>query len=506
MSPLFNLREGYLWAVAAMVTCTAVTWLTVGHFDQASRVMFYLLGVAAIAARFGRGPAVLSAIMSVLMFDFFFTQPQFSLFVDDPQDAVTFAVLLLVALLISRMMESIHQQARSAAHEKHRITSIYAMSSELVGIHDEKNVVRIAVKHVAVVFNAQAAVLLPNEAGRVLYPKEEGTAQSCHVSDLNLAQQVYDQGQTKGLGIDKQQGGLIYLALKAPSRMVGVLVLMPFNPSSIEQPEQQLLLANFTSQIALALERIWLATEAQNVQKKMEAEQLRYSMLSAISHDLRTPLSSILTASSILVDSNSKLNSQDRQELDQAIYEEALRMSGLTNNLLEIAVLETGSFALNRQWELLEDVVEDALAALPSRTVNDLISVKLANDLPQVEVDGSVLLKVFTNLLNNAMKYTPTGTPIEISAIREANELVVTVSDRGHGIPVGEEMRIFEKFYRAASAENQKGMGLGLTICRAIVEAHGGRIWADNLTSGGAAFHFTLPLTKSPIIEKEKVS
>ncbi len=504
MSLIFNLREGYFWAIAAMATCTVVTWFTVDHFDQSSRVMFYLLGVAVIAARFGRGPAVLSTILSVLLFDFFFTQPRFSLLVDDPQDVVTFAILLMVALLISSLMENIHNEAKSSALGKQRISSIYAMSSELVAIRDTQNVMLIAEKHLAEVFNVRAVVLLPNETGKIILPKEAGPAQLRHNIDLNLAQRIYEQGQLKEPDTNVQPDGLIYAALKAHSKIVGVLALLPLNPSGVEQPDQQLLLANFASQISLALERIFFATEAQNVLKKMEAEQLRYSLLSAISHDLRSPLTSILTASSILVKSNDKLDEHGRQELDQAIYDEALRLSALTNNLLEIALLETGSFALNRQWERLEEVVDDSLAGLPLRTVNDRISVNLANDLPLVKVDGSVLLQVFTNLINNSLKYTPPGTPIKISAIRRTNELVVTVADHGPGIPAGEEKKIFEKFYRVAGAENQKGTGLGLTICHSIVEAHGGKIWADNLPAGGAAFHFTLPLNDSHLIEREK--
>jgi two-component system sensor histidine kinase KdpD len=308
-----------------------------------------------------------------------------------------------------------------------------------------------------------------------------------------------------GQGTDTLPGGeMVYLPLKASSGMIGVLALLPLNPARIALPEQQRLLETFTSQIALALERVRLAAEAHRAQIRIETEQLRNSLLSAISHDLRTPLAAIVGASSSLVRDGDKLPSHARQELGQAIYDEALRMAGLANNLLDMARLQAGAVVLNRQWQPLEEVVGGALAGLTSRMANHPVSIKLPHDLPMVEIDGLLIERVFANLLENAVKYTPPGTPIEISAASEQNELVVTVSDQGQGIPAGEEKRIFEKFHRIVSEGNQGGAGLGLTICRSIVEAHGGRIWADNTSLGGAAFHFALPLTESPLIEDEE--
>jgi two-component system sensor histidine kinase KdpD len=211
-------------------------------------------------------------------------------------------------------------------------------------------------------------------------------------------------------------------------------------------------------------------------------------------------------ASSSLVRDGDRLAGHARHELSQAIYDEATRMSGLANNLLDMARLQAGAVALNRQWQPLEEVVGGALAGLATRLANHPVTVRLPRDLPLVEIDSLLIERVFANLLENAVKYTPEGTAIEISAATGRNDLVVTVSDRGHGIPEGEEKRIFEKFHRVASEGNQGGAGLGLAICRSIVEAHGGRIWADNLPSGGAAFHFSLPLTEPPLIEHEEIT
>jgi len=411
-------------------------------------------------------------------------------------------------LVISNMTVSIRHQAKIAGHRERRIASLYSMSRELAATRGEENMVRIAVRHVAEVFEAQAVVLLPNEDGRIVYPKSEGSAQSCHGSDLSVAQWVYDHEQMAGQGTDTLPGGeMVYLPLKSSSGMIGVLALLPLNPSRIALPEQQRLLETFTSQIALALERVRLAAEAHSAQIKMETEQLRNSLLSAISHDLRTPLAAIVGASSSLVMDDDKLDNHSRHELSQAIYDGAIRMSGLANNLLDMARLEAGAVVLNRQWQPLEEVVGGALAGLSARMENHPVTVKLPHDLPLIEIDSLLIERVFANLLENAVKYTPPGTHIEISAATGENELVVTVSDQGHGIPAGEEKRIFEKFHRIANEGSQGGAGLGLSICRSIVEAHGGRIWADNLPSGGAAFHFALPLTESPpMIEHEEIA
>lgn len=506
--PLIKWRAGYLWGVAVTAVCTAIAWPMLGHFDLANLIMVYLLGVVVVAARYGRGPSVLSSFLSVLLFDFCFVPPRFSFAVSDTQYLITFAGMLLVALVISSMTVSIRHQAKIAGHRERRISSLYAMSRELAATRGEENIVRIAVKHVAEVFEAQAVVLLPNEVGRIVYPVSEGSAQSCHGSDLSVAQWVYDHEHMAGQGTDTLPGGeVVYLPLKASAGMIGVLAILPLNPARLALPEQQRLLETFVSQISLALERVKLAAETHSAQIKMETEQLRNSLLSAISHDLRTPLAAIVGASSSLVRDGVRLTSDARHELSLAIYDGATRMAGLANNLLDMARLEAGSIMLNRQWQPLEEVVGGALAGLTARMVNHPVSVKLPQNLPLVEIDSLLIERVFVNLLENAVKYTPPGTPIEISAASGVNELVVTVSDQGRGIPAGEEKLIFEKFHRAVSEGNQGGAGLGLSICRSIVEAHGGRIWADNLPAGGAAFHFALPLSEPPaLIEQEEIA
>jgi two-component system sensor histidine kinase KdpD len=277
-----------------------------------------------------------------------------------------------------------------------------------------------------------------------------------------------------------------------------VLAILPVNLRRVYLPEQQRLLETFLNQTALAVEGVRLADQARVAQVKIETESLRNSLLSAISHDLRTPLSSIVGASSSLVEDPGKLDSGAKRELAQTIYDEAQRMATLANNILDMARLDTGAIELKRDWVPLEEIVGSVLARLQKRIEGRPIEVRLQKDLPLVKLDAVMIEQVLVNLMENAVKYTPAGSPLEIGAEARAGEVVVQVADRGPGIPKGLEERLFDKFYRAAPERAQSGVGLGLTICRAMVEAHRGRIWAENRPGGGAVFRFTLPLDEAP--------
>jgi two-component system sensor histidine kinase KdpD len=246
------------------------------------------------------------------------------------------------------------------------------------------------------------------------------------------------------------------------------------------------------AQFALAMERAELAEETQKARREVEVEQLRSSLLSSVSHDLRTPLAVITGAASTLLESPSSVDEATRRELVQTILEESERLNRLIRNLLDMTRLESGAVKVNKEWLPLEEVVGAVLNRSEPRLKTRDVRTKLPDDLPLVPFDAVLIDVVLTNLLENAMKYG--ADPIEINATLLPAELVVEVSDRGPGLPPGEEARVFEKFQRAASDAEATGVGLGLAICRAIVAAHGGRIWAENRPGGGASFRFALPI------------
>ncbi len=316
-----------------------------------------------------------------------------------------------------------------------------------------------------------------------------------------IAQWVFDHQQPAGLGTDTLSASPIYyLPLKAPVRPRGVLALAPGNRRLIFVPEQHRLLETFAAQIALALERVHFVEIAQGALLKIESEQLRNSLLTAISHDLRTPLTALVGLASTL-ETDGSLQERSRRELAEAVHEQALRMSHLVDNLLDMARLQAGEVQLNRQWQVLEEIVGSALRSLQHALVHHEVKVSLEHSLPLIYVDSVLIERVLCNLLENATKYTPPGSQIRVSAEARDDELRVAVADNGPGLPPTMIETVFDKFTRGEKESATPGVGLGLAICKAIVQAHRGRIWAENISEGGARFTFTVPLLDPPPIQ-----
>jgi two-component system sensor histidine kinase KdpD len=491
--------QGYAWTAIAVAIATGVAALLDPFIEPANQVMIYLLGVTLVAMRLGRGPSVLAAVGSVVAFDFFFVAPRWSFAVSDTEYLVTFAVMLAVGLIISGLAANIRTRARIAGYREQRTAALYAMSRELGTADDLDEMLRIAVKHVAQVFESQAVILLPDRDGRIRYPRAGGTNASLRGADLSVAQWVFDHAEPAGIGTDTLPGASAhYLPLPGSQALIGVLAILPANARRVFVPEQQRLLETFASQIALALERAQLGAAAKQSELSAESERLRNALLAAISHDLRTPLASIVGASSSLLERGERMDAPARAELARAIHEEAGRMSGLIDNVLDMARLQSGAANLNRQWHPLEEIVGATLKRLERVLAGHRVVTHIPADLPLVNVDGVLIGQLLANLLENAAKYTPAGTTVSISAEAGNEEIVVSVADEGPGLPPGEEERVFEKFHRAALEAAQSGVGLGLSICKAIVQAHGGAISAENLPAGGAVFRFTLPVAGSP--------
>jgi two-component system sensor histidine kinase KdpD len=410
----------------------------------------------------------------------------------------------LVGLTISNLTAGIRLQARVAQHRQARTEALYTMTRELSRASGLDNVVTIAVQHVARVFETQAVVLIPNAAGTITYPEAAGIYGSYHGADLGVARWVYANRVAAGLGTNTLPGAeALYLPLAAAHKLVGVLAILPSRRERLLIPEQRHLLETFTAQIAAAAERVLLAGDAAKLSRQAETESLRNSLLNAISHDLRTPLAVLVGASSSLITNASRLSDAARAELAATVHDEATRMTALVNNLLDMARLESGAIALALQWTPLEEIVGSVLGRLHGVLSAHPVKVLLPADLPLLHVDPVLLEQLFANLLENASKYTPAGTPIEIAAQALPGRVAVEVADRGLGIPAGEEAKLFDKFYRLQREAAQSGVGLGLAICKAIVAAHGGTISAANRSGGGAVFRFELPAGEPPGMEPE---
>ncbi|KUY47631.1 sensor histidine kinase [Burkholderia sp. RF2-non_BP3] len=513
----------YLYAAAICAAITGVASIVSERLDLTNLVMLYLLGVVFSAVRLGRGPGVLQSFLSVAAFDFFFVPPRMSFSVSDTQYLLTFFGMLLTSLVISHLTSTLTRQASIAQRRERRTGAIYAMARELGAALTTEQIVEIGSRHVGEVFRARVAFLLPDSADQVRQKIEEPDAVVTLTGadlDSDVGQWVYDQQKPAGRGTDTLPAtAALYLPLKAPMRTRGVLAVASRDPRELEVPEQLRMLDAFAAQIALALERVHYVEIARDALVNMESERLRNSLLSAISHDLRTPLTTIVGFSSMLANGRAAAQDGDAAaaerfaqregELVDAIHDEALRMTGIVTNLLDMARLQAGSLQLKRQWSLLEETVGAALAACKRVLARHPARVALPTDLPLLQMDAVLMERLFTNLFENAAKYTPPDTSIEIGAERVTDDgqpfVRVHVDDHGPGLPAGMETRIFDKFTRGEKESATPGIGLGLAICRAIVEAHGGKIGALNRTAPdgrvtGARFWFTLPVDTPPAV------
>jgi two-component system sensor histidine kinase KdpD len=493
--------SGYEGGLFYLILATGLAFLMYPYFDLSNLIMVYLLEVLLTAMQWGRGPAILNSLLSVLAFDFCFVPPRWTFTVEETKYFVTFAVMFLVAVVISHLASLIRRQAEAARLQERQTAAMLALSRQLASTRGVEKILQAAVKHISEIFDCQVVGLLPDEQGKVR-PAAGDLAAVFHqdfLKELGAAQWAYEAGQLAGWGTQNlADSPILYVPLPAASATLGVLALRPKDPESEHWllPEQLRLrlLESLAKQVALALEVERLEKTALVAQTAMENERLRTSLLSSVTHDLQTPLAAIVGSASSLLGLPGQLTDQAAQEMLANIYGEAERLSRLINNLLNMAKLESGSLKLHLELQPLEEVVGAALNRLEKALADRPVTAALPADLPMVPLDAALAEHIFINLVENALKYTPPGSPLAITAARKGEEIEVEVADAGPGFPPGDLDQIFELFYRGARDPEKPGYGLGLAICRAIVEAHGGRIWALNLESGGAAVHFTLPL------------
>ncbi|WP_297927522.1 two-component system sensor histidine kinase KdpD [Metallibacterium sp.] len=492
----------YLWALAI---CAAVTVLASPlriYFDLSNIVMFFLLGVVLVALRLGRGPAALAAVASVLAFDFFYVPPRFSFAISDVQYLFTFSVMLGVGLVIGHLTANLRYQLKVASQRERRTHDLYSLSRDISSALTAEKVVEIGLRYIRNSFRASAELLLLS-ADEKLYPVKGG-GNSVAQYDIDVARWCLDHGEAAGIGTDTLPAlPLLYLPLKAPMRTRGVLVLAPGNPRLVLIPEQRRLLDTFTTQIAIALERQHFVAVAQDTLLAMEAERLRNSVLSALSHDLRTPLTALIGDAELLKLQIGK-ESTAWSKQSSAIAQQARRIARMVDDMLEMARLQSGRVNLRKDWQSIEELVGSALRAVDQEQLaQHPLDIDVPADLPLVQADAGLLERVFINLIDNALKYTVPGTRLGVSARVAEKTMRISVWDAGPGMPAGREEMLFDKFARGNAESTIPGVGLGLAICRAIVEAHGGSIRAGNRPQGGAVFTFELPLHPVPLFSPE---
>jgi two-component system sensor histidine kinase KdpD len=499
--PSSSVWQAYLWGIVTPFVCTLIDWPLRDVLGGPSILMIYLLGVFLVANFFGLAASILASLLSAPLFAFYFARPIFSFAISDLENMVGLFVMLVVANLTSNLQNKAHQNAELARQREGRTNALYRLSAALVEARDKQAISTVAVQHIYEQFGVVSVLLFANQQGALVYPNAKPL--NCSLRSVNLAdaQAIFQHRK-----IEQQNPEVFYYPLEQSEWVFAVLGIQ----IDVTDTEPNFYLSDFfdtfCTLIAQTLQRLHFAEQAKNAILQAETESLRNALLSAISHDLRTPLTRITGAAGALLESGHDCSDDDKQDFGKVIFDEAQRMSDLTSKILNMARFSSGEIILHQDWNALEEIVGSALNRLNSRIQNRPVRTQLPSNLPLVWVDAVLLEQVLINLIENAIKYTPAGSPIDISAEKSITGLQLVVADYGLGIPMGMEEKVFEKFYSLETETQQGGVGLGLALCRAIIEAHGGSMKVVNKNSNsGAAFIMDLPLREPPLLNLDEL-
>jgi two-component system, OmpR family, sensor histidine kinase KdpD len=489
-------RAGYFHAVAAIAATTGVATAARALLGIPDVEMLFLLGVMVTALTAGRRAALLAAALAVVSYDFFFVPPPYTLDISDARYLLTFVMMFGVSVVIGTLTLRLREQRQASLERERRTSALYALSRELGAAVDEAGVATVSVKAVAEAFEAEAAFLRAVAGEEPAQIAAAPPSVTLGPPERAVARWVAEHGQPAGRGTGTLADEDVLCApVRAWGDVLAVLALRTPTAGGLGA-EQRGLLEAVARQAALALDRVRLAEEARQAALRARTEELRSGLLSSVSHDLRTPLA-VITGSASTLRADPELDPATRRDLADAICEEAERLERQVANLLDMTRLDSGAVAPKREWVPLVEVVGGALTRLERRLAGRRVVTMLPDELPLVSLDPVLVEQLLVNLLENAAKYTPAESAIEVSARLERGAVVVDVGDRGPGIEPGDEERIFERFHRGAHAGG-RGVGLGLPIARAIAQAHGGRLFAANRAGGGAVFRLTLPSSAEP--------
>ncbi|MGC8669176.1 MAG: DUF4118 domain-containing protein [Chthonomonadales bacterium] len=496
----------YLWSMALVVGASLLGFPIRDLFDPANLIMLYLAVVVMAALYLGRGPSILASALSVAAFDFLFVPPRFSLAFSDTQYALTFLGLFTVSLVISTLAAQVAHQVRAAQQREAETYEVYSLSRDLAAATDAAAVFQAVSERIVQTFGYGVVIFVParrrsdSDTGLEVYRATPSLP--LDANELAVADWAFKHGQPAGEGTDTLPGAALrYLPMVTARGTLGVLGVRRGDAPGPEPPDRRRLLEAFVSLAALAFERVRLAEQARQVEMLSATEKLQTALLNSVSHELRTPLASITGILSSLrqrrqgeKEAGPMLDAATREELLQTAWDEAERLNRLVANLLDMSRLRAGALRIKEEPCDVQDAVGAALADLGERLKGRPVSVQIPPDFPLVLADLVLLVRVLVNLLDNAVKYSPPGSPVEITATTDGGMAVLSVADRGKGIPHGDLEGVFDTFRRANSDEGQIGIGLGLSISKGIVEAHGGRIWAEGRPGGGTIVSLALPL------------
>ena len=493
--------KGHVWrsclASSFLVALITLAGLRIAHIvGGPNLVILYMLAVVFSALRWGRWPALVSAVLSALLFDYFFVPPYRSVAVTDIWYSITLFSLLAVGFLVSILTASAREEARLARKREAHTAALYAFTESLADAGSLEQIVEAIGQHIRDTFQRPLVLLLPERGG--LAARFLSDAFILDEGEKTAAAWVFQNGQAARAASDMFPAiQAYYLPMRNWRGTVGVLGLHSQGLTESLPADQQQLLGSFVNQAALAITRAQLATEARRAELLQETDKLQKALLNSISHDLRTPLASVTGTLNSLLEDAPLLDVSTQRELLETARDEAKRLDRLVRNLLDMSRLESDAVRVRTELCDVQDVVGTALVQLGEAAKQRRVAVLASPQLPLVPMDAVLIVQVIVNLLENALKYSETDSPIEVEARVERDQLHLSVRDRGQGIPDEDLERVFDKFYRCVAPGVARGAGLGLAICKGFIEAHGGKIRVERRPHGGTEATFTLPTSKT---------
>ncbi len=506
IQPEWGNWRGYTQGLLLVVLATILGRLLLNLFSPANMVMFYLICVTVTAISWGLVPSILVSLLSVLAFDFFLIPPYFTFTVADTQYIFTFIVLFLVGIVISYLTTRVRQQTEIARHREREVTALYALGRDLVGLSNLESYVHAIIKRVKETLSHDVVIFLPeNNTKGSFQTYTDSSGITIGKNELSVARWTFQNKKPAGFNTDTfPDAKAWYLPLVTARGSIGVIALWSTASTDKVTEEQERLMEAYTDLTAVAIEGIRLADELHDTQVLKATEKLQTALLNAISHDLRTPLVSIIGALSSLQEEEMNLNTIVKENLIQVACDEADRLNHLITNLLDESRIEAGAITLSRQPSEIHDLIGAALEQLGNRSRTRNININIPAEIPFISVDFGLIVQTFVNIMDNAIKYSSPDSLIEINVHYIAPEVIVEIIDRGIGVPEQDLQHIFDKFYRIKRPDNVGGTGLGLSISKGIIEAHNGHIEAKNRPGGGTIISITLPVVETKPYNVEK--
>ncbi len=488
--------------IAAVGLCYAIsTGSPVLGYEEIALIL--LLLIVFLANFLGRGPILLAATLSALLWDFLFIPPRFTFFISTLRDTLLFGSYFIVALVTGNLTTRLRRQGQALQLREERMSALYRMAHEVAHAVTLDDVLRTSVEQVGQVFDAEIAILLPDSAGRLSRSPHPASTLALDEKEWSVATWAFEHGQVAGHFTETLPTATAqYVPLVTPGGVVGVMGVRMRRAEQFSV-DQEALLDTFVSHIALAVERELLEEKSRQAAILAESERLSAALLDSVSHELRTPIATITAATDQLLAAHQQGDEATELARGDEIQEAAHQLTRVVDNLLDMTRLQSGHLKLNLDWYYVGDLIDQSVKPVAKELADHDLVIDLAPDLPLVRMDFVLMQQVLVNLLHNAATYTRPGVRIRITAKTEGSDLVLSVADRGPGLPPADLERVFDKFYRVPGSHSS-GTGLGLSICKGLVEAHGGTIAAENRpTHGGARFTIRLPIAGLPTVVQD---